>query len=83
MFDEAKHVLDMICETHTVQANGVIGLFPAYSLDDDVVVLNKEKTDKIATLYGLRQQVRIFNASVCSVIDCALGHIQLCAEIQI
>ena len=57
MFDEAMQVLAMICEDKTVKAHGIIGLFPAYSFGDDVVILNEMKTDEIATLYGLRQQV--------------------------
>ncbi|CAI8018837.1 Methionine synthase [Geodia barretti] len=56
VFDEAIHVLDTICQDKPVKAHGVIGLFPAYSLGDDVVVLNDMKTERIATLYGLRQQ---------------------------
>ena len=57
VFDEAIHVLNTICQDKPVKAHGVIGLFPAYSLGDDVVVLNDMKTERIATLYGLRQQV--------------------------
>ena len=57
VFDEAKRMLNRICETAAVQARGVIGLFPAYSIGDDVIVFNETKTDKIGTLYGLRQQV--------------------------
>ena len=57
-------MLDVICQSCTLQAHGVLGLFPAYSNGDDVVVLNEEKTDVIATLYGLRQQVCVLQCHV-------------------
>lgn len=44
-------------QRRSVHARGVIGLFPAYSDGDDVKVLNEDKSDVLATFYGLRQQV--------------------------
>ena len=59
MFDDAQNMLDTLCRSGALKAHGAIGLFPAYSDGDDVMVLNEKKTDIIATFYGLRQQVRM------------------------
>lgn len=52
-------MISTICKEGSVRAGGVIGLFPAYSDGDDVKVLNEDKSDVLATFYGLRQQVYI------------------------
>lgn len=59
MFDDAKKMIDMILQTSMIKAHGIIGLFPAYSVGDDIVILDEKKTDQIGTLCGLRQQVRL------------------------
>lgn len=60
LFEEAQQMINMICKEGCVQARGVIGLFPAYSNGDDMKVLNEDRSDVIATLYGLRQQVPMY-----------------------
>ena len=57
MFDDAQKMIHMLSHDGTIQAHGVIGLFPAYAVNDDIIVLNETKSDVIATLFGLRQQV--------------------------
>ena len=51
-------MIHMICSDKCIQAHGVIGLFPAFSDGDDIKLLDEEKSDVIATFFGLRQQVR-------------------------
>ena len=47
----------MIVEQKLLTANGVVGLFPAYSDGDDIKILDIDDHSKIIdTLYGLRQQ---------------------------
>lgn len=47
----------MIVEQKLLTANGVVGLFPAYSEGDDIKILDIDDHSKVIdTLYGLRQQ---------------------------
>ena len=56
-FDAAQSMLKMIVDEKLLQANGVVGLFPAYSDGDDIKILDIDDHSKIIdTLYGLRQQ---------------------------
>lgn len=50
-------MIHKLCSERSIQARGVIGLFPAYRDGDDVKMMNEGKSDVIATLCGLRQQV--------------------------
>lgn len=59
VFEDAQQMIRMICSDRCIQAHGVIGLFPAFSDGDDIKLLNEEKSDIIATFFGLRQQVNI------------------------
>jgi hypothetical protein len=43
----------------SVRLNGVVGIYPAASAGDDIVVYADEKREEVkAKMYGLRQQVR-------------------------
>ena len=56
-FDAAQSMLKMIMEQKLLTANGVVGLFPAYSEGDDIKILDiDDHSQVIDTLYGLRQQ---------------------------
>lgn len=56
-FDAAQSMLKMIVDEKLLRANGVVGLFPAYSDGDDIKILDIDDHSKIIdTLYGLRQQ---------------------------
>ena len=56
-FDAAQSMLKMIMDEKLLRANGVVGLFPAYSDGDDIKILDIDDHSKtIDTLYGLRQQ---------------------------
>lgn len=54
---DAKEMLDKIVSENWIQANGIIGLFPANSKGDDVLVYDENNKDKqIGTFHFLRQQ---------------------------
>ena len=58
LFDDAQKMLQTIIKEKKYSANGVIGLFPAASLGDDIELYTDEKRDKIlATFHMLRQQI--------------------------
>ncbi|MFL7022724.1 methionine synthase [Enterovibrio norvegicus] len=59
LFDDANAILDDIERTGMIKANGVCGLFPANSVDDDVEVYTDEsRTEVFTVLNGLRQQTK-------------------------
>lgn len=57
LFDDAQAMLTNIVDNKLLQANGVVGLFPAYTKGDDIKVLSVDRQSIQGTLYGLRQQV--------------------------
>jgi 5-methyltetrahydrofolate--homocysteine methyltransferase len=57
LFEDANRMLDRIIEEKWLRANGVIGLFPANSVGDDIEVYTDESRQSVATtLHTLRQQ---------------------------
>ncbi len=57
LFDEANKLLDEIIPKNFLKANGVVGLFPANSVDDDIEIYSDEKRKNILTaLHTLREQ---------------------------
>ncbi|MGE5500239.1 MAG: vitamin B12 dependent-methionine synthase activation domain-containing protein, partial [Syntrophothermus sp.] len=57
LFDDANKMLDEVIEKKLLTANGVIGLFPANSVDDDIEVYSDEsKAGVLTTFHTLRQQ---------------------------
>ncbi|MGI8591870.1 MAG: methionine synthase [Nakamurella sp.] len=57
LYEDAQAMLEAMIEQKWVTANGVIGLFPANAVDDDIEVYTDEsRTDVVATLHNLRQQ---------------------------
>lgn len=57
LFDEANSMLDNIIQDKLLTANGVIGLFPANSVVDDIEVYKDEaRTENLAKFHTLRQQ---------------------------
>jgi len=50
-------MLDRIVDERWLTANGVVGLFPANSVSDDIeVYLDEDRTEPVAVLHQLRQQ---------------------------
>ena len=57
LYDDAQTMLDQMIEERWLTANGVIGLFPANAVGDDIEVYADESREQVlTTLYGLRQQ---------------------------
>ena len=57
LFDDAQTMLDKIVSEKRLKAKGVIGVFPANSVGDDIEIYSDEKRDRpAATFHTLRQQ---------------------------
>ena len=57
LFDDATRMLDRIEDEHWLTARGVVGIFPANGVGDDIEVYADEaRTTVLTTLHGLRQQ---------------------------
>ncbi|HEX8574706.1 MAG TPA: vitamin B12 dependent-methionine synthase activation domain-containing protein [Flavobacterium sp.] len=56
LFSDAKKMLDKIIEENWLEAKGVIGIFPAYQINDDDIAVTDEKGKEIARFLTLRQQ---------------------------
>ena len=59
LFDDAQELLEKIISEKQLQANGVIGLFPANAIGDDIELYTDENRDNVLTvLHTLRQQTQ-------------------------
>jgi len=57
LYDDAQKMLDRLIDEGWLTANGVVGLFPANAVGDDIeVYLDEERGDPHAVLHQLRQQ---------------------------
>jgi 5-methyltetrahydrofolate--homocysteine methyltransferase len=57
LYDDAQDMLDRLIKEKWLTANGVIGLFPANAVGDDIeVYADDDRTDVRVTLRNLRQQ---------------------------
>jgi 5-methyltetrahydrofolate--homocysteine methyltransferase len=57
LFADANALLDEIIEKKMLQANGVVGIWPAHSEGDDIVLFEDEsRTKEVGRFYQLRQQ---------------------------
>ncbi|WP_372366537.1 methionine synthase [Candidatus Uabimicrobium sp. HlEnr_7] len=57
LFNDAQKLLQQIIDEKLLIANGVVGLYPANSVGDDIVVYSdEERTNIITTFHSLRQQ---------------------------
>ncbi|MFP3920786.1 MAG: methionine synthase [Dichotomicrobium sp.] len=58
LFDDAQALLAQMLDEKWVQAHGVVGLWPANAVGDDIAVYTDEtRSERLATLYTLRQQM--------------------------
>merc|ERR1712117_968736 len=58
LFAEAQEMLEWIVKENILNASGVVGIWPANSVGDDIEVYTNENRDEIkCTFYGLRQQL--------------------------
>ena len=57
VWNDAQVVLDELEQNHKLNPSGILGIFPAERVGDDVVLFSdEERTQSIGTAYGLRQQ---------------------------
>src|SRR5690625_5556760 len=57
LFNEANALLDRIIEEKLFTANGIVGLFPANAVGDDIEVYENQKRDTVlTTFHTIRQQ---------------------------
>ena len=57
VYADAKRMLQRLIEGRWLTANGVVGLYPANSVGDDIEIYTDESRTEVAmTWYGLRQQ---------------------------
>jgi len=58
LFEEAKEMLEWIIKEDVLKCTGVVGIWPANSVGDDIEVYTDDTREKVAcTFYGLRQQL--------------------------
>ncbi|MFQ6116351.1 MAG: vitamin B12 dependent-methionine synthase activation domain-containing protein, partial [bacterium] len=59
LFEDANRLLDKVVYEKLLTAHGVLGLFPANSVDEDIELYVDENRDKVFTVFHtLRQQTR-------------------------
>jgi 5-methyltetrahydrofolate--homocysteine methyltransferase len=62
IYDEAQNMLNKFISEESLQANGIVGFYPANSSGDDILVFSPELgpgSEPIAVFHGLRQQVAL------------------------
>merc|ERR1712176_265114 len=58
LFDEANEMLEWIVKEKILSASGVVGIWPANSVGDNIEVYTNENRDEVkCKFYGLRQQL--------------------------
>uniref|UniRef100_A0A2K5QD17 Methionine synthase n=1 Tax=Cebus imitator TaxID=2715852 RepID=A0A2K5QD17_CEBIM len=67
VYDDARDMLNTLISQKKLQARGVVGFWPAQSVQDDIHLYAEgavpQATEPIATFYGLRQQAEKDSAS--------------------
>jgi 5-methyltetrahydrofolate--homocysteine methyltransferase len=59
LFDDANRLLDRIVDEGLLTANGVVGLWPANSVDDDIeIYADDDRSRTVTMLHSLRQQAQ-------------------------
>mgnify|MGYP001389519322 CR=1 FL=1 len=57
LFNDAQALLDRIVERGELQANGVVGIFPANAVGDDIAIYNDDlRAEKSKVVHTIRQQ---------------------------
>ena len=58
LHEDAKILLERIVREHRLQANGVVGFWPANSVGDDIeLYVDERRTGMVGTIHTLRQQM--------------------------
>jgi 5-methyltetrahydrofolate--homocysteine methyltransferase len=59
LFDDARRLLDKIVSERSLRAQGIYGFWPANAVGDDIqLYADESRTQTIATVHTLRQQIR-------------------------
>lgn len=58
LFEEAQKMLSKLINEKKIKANGVVGFYPAHSINDDIAIFKDELMDLAFTYYCLRQQTK-------------------------
>ena len=58
LFKEAQKMLSKLINEKKIKANGVVGFYPAHSINDDIAIFKDESMDLAFTYYCLRQQTK-------------------------
>lgn len=59
LYKNARSLLDRVRDQRLLEATGVIGIFPANSVGDDIEVYQDDSRSKVvSTLFNLRQQIK-------------------------
>lgn len=62
VYNDAQNLLKTLINQKKLQARGVVGFWPAQSVEDDIYLYAAEEavgsSEPIAKFYGLRQQVQ-------------------------
>lgn len=56
LFADAQAMLQKIIDEHWLTANGVVGIFPAHTVGDDIHALSDDRQETIEVVHQLRQQ---------------------------
>ena len=67
LFEDAKSMLRKLIDEKRVQARGVIGLWPANSVDDDVIEVyaDESRSEVVERLHHIRQQTTKGRDGIC------------------
>jgi len=58
LFDDAQKMIELFIKDKRIKLSGVLGIFPANSIGEDIIIYDDESRDKeTLRIYGLRQQV--------------------------
>ena len=63
VFDDAQNLLDEIIENKWIQPQGVIGIYPANSKEDDILIYKDDNRDEIIQRIPMLRQQRVKNKS--------------------
>lgn len=58
LFEDAQVMLRKLIDEKLIQANGVIGFWPANTINNDDILIENNKGEPLATLHHIRQQVQ-------------------------
>jgi len=62
LFEEAQEILQVILSKNLFEAKGIVGFYPANGVQEDIELYSDDdRTEKIGTLFGLRQQLEKIN----------------------